>query len=222
MGYRGVMGATPIDLDELIGANVRALRMRAGLSLDGMCDAVNALAPLSWASGSLSKAEQGGRRWRIGELAIVARVLGVGVAELLEGSGPLGEPFESFTGSELASALLASTRSRGAGVDAARVEEVKRARLEAELEAVVARALQLEGEEELEELRAVVSVDYRCALLEERDARVEEEAALFTHRVGRSPSSSFLAAARASATKELIAELSRSDSWPSIRFEVTE
>jgi hypothetical protein len=215
--YRADMPTKPrdTDIDALIGENLKTLRLRAGLSGGALVDLINAKAGLGWGDGVISRIEAGGRRLRIAEVAVLCDVLQVGVSALLEGDSPLAEPFQAWTGNQLAAAM--TTKSSKPRVNpvleaSEAAAEARGARLLADLERTVVQALATgkESEQQIDLLYEWVRMQSQKRwghdLLTERDYRVTDEA-LELHERGIPSGDKAYSRLRAWATRGLIAEL---------------
>lgn len=222
----------------MIGANARRIREEQGLSLDDVCDRVNALTDLNWVAGTLSKLESGKRRVRVPELAVLCQALETGALDLLTGSDELAAPWAGWTGSRMAAQLLRGIHT-GEGITVTqiptsqleellgplvlddRVAEQRRKRQADELDQVIARALGLDPED-LPELQAVAFQEFGRDALDERDATVDVFMQQIEDRGVEYDSSRWhvsQARLRASATKSMISQLRESQHWRTITFE---
>lgn len=179
-------------------------------------DLINAEAPgLGWGDGTVSRIENGGRRLRIGEVAVLCAVLQVGVGALLEGDSPLAEPFQGWSGDQLAAALTAKASKPRVNpvLEASEAAaEARGARLLADLERTVVTSLATgrESEQQIDLLYEWVRMQSQKRwghdLLTERDYRVTDEA-LELHERGIPSGDKAYARLRAWATRSIITEL---------------
>ena len=130
------------DLDQVIGTAVKQRRMKLGLSLDDLCDRINAETTLGWVAGTVSKIESGKRRLKVAELAVLCWALETDAGYLIDSPWQLAPPYQGWTGQRMADNL---TRKRGRTdlIDEGKAHAAQEARRDSELKARIAKSLEL-------------------------------------------------------------------------------
>ena len=200
--------AGEFDLDQALGLALKMRRMGLGLSLDNVCDRINSRTSLGWTGGTISKIESGGRRIRVGELAVLCWALETTAADLLDSPWPLSPPLQGWTGADIAASLTRVETAVALDPDA--LEEARRARVEAELRSAVTRALRTDlgagNEPDAETLEGVVFRLYGQSIVDERDHRADGRWWRYESEGVGLPESA-RSAFRADATREITSEL---------------
>ena len=106
-----------MTIEKVIGTAAKMRRMKLGLSLDQVCDRVNGVSKLNWPASTLSRVESGGRKLRVGELAMLCFALECTASDLMDAAVKLDETYPFWTAREFAVLLTESDTGHRAHLD---------------------------------------------------------------------------------------------------------
>lgn len=204
------------SLDEVIGAAVKMRRMQLGLSLDDVCDRINAETTLNWPPATMSRIEAGKRKIRVGEMGILCAVLQASLTNLMDSKAKLGDGLEGWTPRGLAGFMVLDYEEIEREVNLDLAMQRRAERLNEELRGHIMKSLDIQPvvqDDEAGKARfggewfdSLVFRQYGQNLYDEREARVEGQIFQWQQQGATYPEG-VEKQLRADATRNMIAEL---------------